>query len=33
VDDSDDDDFDHRGLPGTAEIDDDWGTAPTRSEI
>jgi double-strand break repair protein MRE11 len=33
LDDSDDDDFDHRGPPGTADIDDDWGTAPTRSEI
>jgi double-strand break repair protein MRE11 len=33
LDDSDDDDFDDRGPPGTAEIDDDWGTAPTRSEI
>lgn len=33
LDDSDDDDFDQRGPAGTAEIDDDWGTAPTRSEI
>jgi double-strand break repair protein MRE11 len=33
LDDSDDDDFENRGPPGTAEIDDDWGTAPTRSEI
>jgi double-strand break repair protein MRE11 len=33
LDDSEDDEFDYRAPPGTADIDDDWGTAPTRSEI
>jgi double-strand break repair protein MRE11 len=33
LDDSDDDNFGYAGASGTADIDDDWGTAPTRSQM